>query len=144
MRLYNNRQNAFTVAAAIQEVEGDMASEKIRLERRMKQAAAWQKRLNELNDPRASLKVGELLRKFEGLVQENGMVFTKKPAVGGFRYYTKYVKGDVTLDMYMDLNVTPTKLWANFYDSKKSGCPFRIYIGKEVRITNKILAHLLK
>lgn len=144
VRGYNSKALPFSPTFVMQEFAGEMSSEKARLTKRLAQAARWQKRLDQLSDPRILDKIQKLLVTFQDICTKEHITFVPKKDSWEGHYSAKYSKDDVTLDMYIDMTVTPEKLWANFYSRGKTGSPFRIYIGKEIRVTNKILAFLLK
>ena len=144
MKIYLYGPASFTVDKVLQSVKGNLHTERTDLENKMKRVARWQKRLNQLNDPQIVTKVQNLLVQFQELTTKHNITWVDATDKWSSTMYAAYVKGDVSLDLYLDLNVTPDKLWANFYSKKNNAMALRIYIGKEVRITDKILACILK
>jgi hypothetical protein len=143
IRMYGQK-STFAVAKATEQINGYFLSEKADLENKMKRVARWEKRLAQLKDPKMLANVQELLTRFDELAIKHHVTWVESQDQWSSEIYAKYVKDDVTLDLYVDLNVSPDKLWANFYSRKHRAVALRIYIGKEVRVTDKILACILK
>lgn len=143
IRMYG-KGSVFSVSEAKKIVEGSFLSEKNDLEYKMKRVVRWEKRLRELKDPQMVAKVEKLLSTFQNLCTQHHIKWVTNQDQWSSTLYATYIKDDVTLDLYADLNVNPDKLWANFYSKKNNAMALRIYIGKEVRITNRILQCLLK
>ena len=140
MRIYGTSVGAFDVMSKVKEhydYRRDI------LARKMKQIPVWQKQLATLNDPNVNLKMEKLVASFHSICIKEGITF---PVPQGYAYNASalYKKEDVTVEMYLSLDVKPDKLWANFYAKKNNALAFRIYIGKSTRITNNILQCLLK
>lgn len=144
MRLYMYGEDIFSADSAIETANGYFQGERTTLENKMKQVERWQKRLNQLKDPQMLTKVKTLITKFQDLTTQYNITWVPSENKWASSLSAKYLKDDVSLDLYLDLNVTPDKLWANFYSKKNNQMALRIYIGKEVRITNRILQCLLK
>jgi len=137
------RGSIFSVANATKLVEENFSNEKSDLERKMKRVVRWEKRLSELKDPRMLSNVRDLLTRLDELTAKHHISWVQSPDSWSSTIYAKYQRDAVSLDLYVDLDVTPVKLAANFYSRKHNKVALRIFIGKEVRVTDKILACIL-
>jgi hypothetical protein len=141
---YDSVGKSFSVERAVASVKASFSNEKDDLERKMKRVARWEKRLNQLKNPQMTTNVQALLTQFQELCTKHNIAWQVNKDNWQSNVPAKYVKEDVSLDLYLDLNVNPDKLWANFYSVKNNMLALRIYIGKEIRVTDRILACILK